>query len=164
MNNNMNFIPNMNMIGDINNINNNMNMNPNMMPNMNNNMDMLQQQMMQQQMMAQQQMMQQQMMQQMMAQQQVMQQQIMQQNLDEFNKNSLEEERKRKKEEEIKKIKNYFDSKLYEIDYKRIKDQNKSFIKMIDILMNHIQSLEKCVEYNEKIMLDYSKDPNNKIN
>ena len=31
----------------------------------------------------------------------------------------------------------------------KIKDQNKSFIKMIDILMKHIQSLEKCIEYNE---------------
>ena len=82
--NNLNFIPNMNMIGDI---NNNMNLNLNMIPNFNNNMDLMQQQMMGQQM-------------------------IQQKILEEMNGI---------KEKEIELIKNYFYSKLYEIDFKRIK-------------------------------------------
>ena len=71
---------------------------------------------------------------------------------------------KRMKEAEIQKIKNYFYSKLYEIDFKRIKNQIKSFKKMKDKLMNHIQTLEKCIKYNDSIMHDYLEDPNNKIN
>ena len=147
--NNLNFIPNMNMIGDI---NNNMNLNPNMIPNINNNMGMMKQQTMQQQMMAQQQMIaQQQMMQQQMIQQQMIQQKIL-------------EEMNGIKEKEIELIKNYFYSKLYEIDFKRIKNQIKSFKKMKDKLMNYIQTLEKSIKYNDIIMHDYLEDPNNKIN
>jgi hypothetical protein len=35
---------------------------------------------------------------------------------------------------------------------------------MKDKLMNHIQTLEKCIKYNDRIMHDYLENPDNKIN
>jgi len=141
MNNNMGMMPNMNNnIGMIPNMNNNIGIVPNMY-----NEQQMQQQMMQQQMM-QQQIMEQQMMQQ----QALMQMQQMELN----NPNPLTE--KEKKEQEIQKnINNYYDSKKYEIDFKRIKNQITNFKKIIDILMKYIKHLEECIENNNKIMDNY---------
>ena len=154
MNNNMNMIPNMNnnigMIPNMN-MNNNMNIVPNMnmtmMPDINMEMQM-QQQMMQQ-------FMQQQNMQQQMMQQQAL-MQIQQMELN--NPNPLSE--KEKKEQEIQKnINNYYDSKKYEIDFKRIKNQITNFKKIIDILMIYIKHLEECIEKNNKIIDNYIGKP-----
>ena len=69
-------------------------------------------------------------------------------------------EEQRRKEEQIKKEekrKKYFEDKIYEIDFKRIKQQNKSFNEIKNKLLKHIKDLEESIEYNNKIINDYSK-------
>ena len=154
MNNNMGMMPNMN-----NNIEMipNMNNNIEMIPNMNNNIGMIPNVYNEPQM--QQQMMQQIMQQQIMEQQMMQQQALMQmQQIELNNPNPLTE--KEKKEQEIQKnINNYYDSKKYEIDFKRIKNQITNFKKIIDILMKYIKHLEECIENNNKIMDNYIGKP-----
>ena len=155
MYNNMNIIPNMYFNTNMNimpNINNDGNFFPNMnmVPNMNYNINIMQQQMLQQ-----------------------MQQQHMNfMNFCEEERKKFEEEERRKKEEDkqrkkIEEIKNYFDSKLYEIDFRRIKGQNESFKQLKKKLMNltnQYKILEECIQHNNKIMNDYLREPNDKIN
>ena len=145
INNNMNLIPNMN-INQIN--NNNMNFMNQMYNNNNINMNQINNNMNNIQNM------------QMMEQIQPIQDQMQMIDLNNnLNNDKLEEQDNIKKE-----INNYFNSKLYEIDFKRIEAQNEHFKNIKDKLMNHIHSLEKIIEFNNKIMNDYLRDANNITN
>ena len=140
MNNNINFFPNMN-INQID--NNNMNFNPNM--NMNINLNQMNENV--------------NIMQQMQMMQQMPQIQVQMQDMN-LNNDSIKE-----KQEKIKKnIDNYYISKLYEIDFKRIESQNQHFKNIKDKLMNHIRSLELRIEENNKIMSKYLEEANNIMN
>ena len=69
------------------------------------------------------------------------------------------------KQNKIKKrINNYYISKLYEIDFRRIEAQNEHFKEIINKLMSHIKNLEERIEYNNKIMNKYLEEANNNIN
>jgi hypothetical protein len=76
----------------------------------------------------------------------------------------LEEEKKRKKKEKQEKIKNYYDSEIYKIDYRRIEQQNKHFKEIKQKLEIYIKGLEECIENNKKIIDNYSLDPTKKEN
>lgn len=134
--NNMNMMPNFgNNINIMPNIDNNMNILPNidnnmnMIPNLDNNMNLMNNNNMNDQ------------------------QNNMMLMMMEMNCKKWRKEEEKRKEEERKK---YFEDKIYEIDFKRIKQQNKNFNEINNKLKKYIKNLEECIEYNNKIMNDYS--------
>ena len=94
----------------------------------------------------------------------MMRMQLMMMNMNNMNKgmqmtlNNIISEEEKKEEEKKKTIKNYYNSNLYKIDFKRIEDQNKNFKEIIDKLMTYKKELEDCINYNNKIINNYSED------
>ena len=62
-------------------------------------------------------------------------------------------------QEKEKKRKSYYSSKIYEIDFKRIKRQNEDFKLITKRLLKYIKNLEECIKNNNKIMDDYIENP-----
>ena len=72
------------------------------------------------------------------------------------------EEEKRQEKIYQEKIESYYKNNLYEIDFRRIKQQIKDFNDIKNKLEIIIKNLEECINYNNKIINDYSKEPLNK--
>ena len=78
--------------------------------------------------------------------------------------NMIDDEKQKKEQEKINNINDYYNSKKYEIDFKRIEYQNKIFQEIKKKLMYFINNLEKLMEVNKKILDTYLEKPYIDIN